>query len=88
MRGEKNVKSLVSGPNHCRLAVIRCLCPSNLHFFTKFQLGACWGKGVKNVKSVVEGLKHCVYAMIGCPAPCFEVIFCEIRARIRGRGGR
>ena len=53
-----------------------------------FCVSACWGKGVKNVKSVVEGLKHCVYAMIGCPAPCFEVIFCEIRARIRGRGGR
>ena len=30
--GRKNVKSLVGGPNHCRLAVIRCLRPSSLHF--------------------------------------------------------
>ena len=53
-----------------------------------FCVSACWEKGVKNIKSVVEGLKYCIYVIIGCPVPCFEIIISEIRARIRGRGGR
>ena len=71
MRGKKNAKSSVDGLNHCRVAVITCLGPSNCNLFHEISTrGLLWTREPK-MKKLWFRTETLRIATIGCPTLCF-----------------